>query len=201
MSHNAENQKTGAVAENYAKALFSLTEAAGSTEQVLDELNAVASLVASEPDLAGLFAHKTLEIPRRAASIQKIFGGKLSDLTLKFLQVLNRKKRLTEVTHIRAAMDQMLKTRRGQVDVQVTSARPLDASQLANVAARLSVVLKKTAVVHPTVDASLIGGLKIRIQDKLIDASVASKIRRLSQKLTQTGVDKLRSRTADVITR
>jgi F-type H+-transporting ATPase subunit delta len=193
MPNDFHNHSVGPVAENYAQAAFDLAQDAAKTDAVLADLAGLADLLRDQPDLAALFAHPTIESDRRAATIRRLFEGKIEDLTLRLVLLLNRKHRLTEIPAIAYAFDQLNKTSRGEVDVEVASARPLTDEQRRQIADRLTAVLGQKAIVHPAVDAALIGGLKIRVGDRLIDGSVVNRLRRLSHRMSEDGHDKLRT--------
>jgi F-type H+-transporting ATPase subunit delta len=77
----------------------------------------------------------------------------------------------------------MLDEQLGKIEVDVTVAQKLSSEQLEEVRQRVSAALKKDAVVHQYVDESIIGGLVIRVQDKLIDASVKTQLAAMKQQL------------------
>ena len=180
------------ISDEYAKALFELAEQHNALSAIGEELNAVADLVEQQKDLAALFAHPTIDRQERSGSIEKLFRGRVSPTTLNFLLVLNRKGRLSSIRAVRAAFDKLAKASRGEVDVEVYTARPLSGAQLDAVAARLSKQLGKKAVLHPHIDPSLIGGLRIRVGDRLIDASVAAQLRKLARQIDTTGHEAVR---------
>lgn len=196
----ANNPQASALAQTYARALFDLTQEEGATAEVAHELEQLAQLLQSADDLRALFEHRTIAADRRAATLRNVFESHVSDITFRFLMVLNDKSRLDQLASIQIAFDQLVKEMRGEVDVELHSAQPLDASQAANVAARISEAIGKTAQLSLKTDPSLIGGLKIRIGDRLIDSSVSSKLRRMQNQLqtkghelTRTAADKLLS--------
>jgi len=186
------NQLVDQVAETYARALFELAEPAGILTDVLDELRQVDALVRETPDLKALFEHRTIDPGRRAESIKNLFSGQVHNLVLRFLLVLNSKGRLEALPGIVVAFDRMLKRHRDQVDVNVYTAQPLDEDLLERVGQRLSKALGRTAIVHPHTDRSLIGGMRIRYEDKLVDASVASQLQRIGRRLAERGHTRLR---------
>ncbi len=194
MAATPSHKTIGVIAENYAQGLFDVALKAGSLEQIVDDIHGIAQLLRDQKDLAALFAHRTIDTPRRDATLRKLFTGKIDNTTLKFLLLLNRKRRLDQLLNISRALDLLSKQHRNEIDVEVISARPLTADQVASVTAKLTSVLKKTAVVHPFTDPTLIGGLKIRIEDRVIDASVASRLRRLARQMSINGVERLRSK-------
>lgn len=187
----ADNQvkAAGAVAQTYARSLMELAEEAGGEvpAQIGDELGQLVGLLDEHPDLAALFANPGIHARRRARSIEAIFKGRLSDLLYRFLQVLNDKGRLGYLAAVRTAFDQMLKARRGEIDVDLYTAHPLEQSQIATIRERLSQSLGRTALVSSHVDPSLIGGLRIRIGDRLLDGSVATQLQQLNRQLKARG--------------
>jgi ATP synthase F1 delta subunit len=186
-SGTASGQRIGVVAETYGRALLSLALKANAVERVESEIADVGELVRRNEGLGRLMEHRTLDRKRRGESIRKIFGGVVSDLMLRFLLVLNDRNRLDEIGGIAAAFSNLAKKHRGEVDAELTTARPLSGSQMQMVAERLSASIGKKAIVHPRIDPSIIGGLKVRLGDRLIDASVSTQLRRLAGRLSERG--------------
>ncbi len=77
----------------------------------------------------------------------------------------------------------LLDEKYGKIEVDVTTAHKLTADELENVRQRVSTALKRDAIIHQYVDESLIGGMLLRVQDQLIDASVKSQLEKIKQKL------------------
>jgi len=71
------------------------------------------------------------------------------------------------------------------VEVDVTVAQRLSDEQLATVRERVSTAIGRNAVVHQYVDESIIGGLVLRVQDKLIDASVKHQLETIRRQMLQ----------------
>src|SRR5581483_1529620 len=91
--------------------------------------------------------------------------------------------KLVQVEQIADAYDDLVDEQMGKIEVDVTVAQKLSPEQLEEVRAKVSAALKKDAVVHQYIDESIIGGLILRVQDKLIDASVKTQIARLREQL------------------
>jgi F-type H+-transporting ATPase subunit delta len=102
---------------------------------------------------------------------------------LDFLLLLNSKRRLAIFQEIAAAYDDLLEDQLGKVEVDVIVAHRLSADELEQVRQRVSGVLKKDAVVHQYVDESIIGGLIIKVQDQVIDASVKSQLEAMRRQM------------------
>jgi F0F1-type ATP synthase delta subunit len=79
-----------AITSVYAKALYALAMDADKVADVRAELDELAKLVDADAEFAHFLSSAAVDIERRADSLEKIFRGKLSDLTLNTLQVMNR---------------------------------------------------------------------------------------------------------------
>ena len=179
--------KTDAVSRVYAEALVGLAEKNNELDELAEEVAALQQMAADSAELNKLFTSPVIGAADRTALVQRLFEGKTSDNLYKFIQVVNRKGRLAALPGICGAVAQIVAAKRGQIDVQVTVAQPLDDASAARVAQELGQTLGKTVNLHQTVDQSILGGMKLRIGDRLIDASVATRLTRIQHKLAAAG--------------
>lgn len=188
---------TDAVATTYARSLFELAEKAGgraSIESTLAEFEEILELARQDKRFNEFLSSRIVSSDRRAGSITKIFQGRVSDLTYKFLQVLNDKGRLGHLTSIVSAFDGLVQRHFGRVEVDVFTADPLTPDDLRCIQARLASSLGKEVIAHPYTDASMIGGVKFRIGDQLIDGSIATRLRKLQDQLANSGTAAIRAK-------
>lgn len=186
-----------ALARTYAQSLFELAKQQGGaerTEQTLGELEDILELARTEPKFGEFLASLILPAKGRAASIEKIFRHKASDLTVNFLLVLNAKERLSHLPPIVSAFEQLVQESFGRVEVNVHTAAPIEHDQLNQIRERLRAVLKREPVIHTYTDPKMLGGLRLQIGDQLIDASVATRLRRMRDNLNHSGASQVRSR-------
>ena len=64
---------------------------------------------------------------------------------------------------------------------------------------RLSKVMGKEVVLHPYTEAAMIGGVKFRVGDQLVDASIATKLRKMREQLDTQGSAAMRARMGRII--
>jgi F-type H+-transporting ATPase subunit delta len=112
----------------------------------------------------------------RTGVIDRVLRSRANPLLANFLGVLNIHGRLGLLDEIATAYGDLLDELHGKIEVDVTVAQRLTPEELEQVRQRVSTALKKDAVVHQYVDDSIIGGLLLRVGDKLIDASVRSQL-------------------------
>jgi len=181
-----------AVARVYAKSLYELAEEAGGRSKILQvasELEGICELARNNKNFGEFLRSPIIDRARRAASLRRICHEKVTDLSLRFLLVLNEKERLKHLELISEAYDQLVDTALGRIEVDVYTATPIDEEQLDSIKNRISTALGKEAILYSYVDQEMIGGLKLFIGDQLIDGSVASRLRRMNKQLRVRGAD------------
>lgn len=191
-----------ALADTYARSLFELADQAGgrdTVESVLGELEDILELARSEPRFGEFLSSRTLPTAARAASLSRIFAGRIQDLTLRFLLLLNARGRLGYLIPIVAAFDALVQQRFGRVEVDVFTAEPVEPEQLRFLHRRLEQILGREPILHPYVDPTMLGGVRLRIGDRLIDASLATQLRRLRDRLASEGPAQVRLRASRII--
>jgi F-type H+-transporting ATPase subunit delta len=169
MSETKHNSPT---AISYAQSLLELATERKQAEAVGQELAGIGEIIEQTPSFSQFLMDPAISQDERAAFIQKVFAGRVSQLVLNFLGVLNVKNRAGILGQIVDAYQDLLDEQLGKIEVDVTVAQKLTPEQLETVRQKVSQALKKDAVVHQYVDESIIGGLVLRVQDQLIDASV-----------------------------
>ena len=186
-----------AIARVYAQSLFELAEAAGGDAKISetgDELQAVVGIVEGDPKISEFLRSPIVDRNRRGASLRTVFDGRVSDLLLRFLLVLNDKGRLGRVEDVAAAYEELLNARFGKVEVDVfTVEGSLDDAQLSLLADKVRARLGKEPVFHQYADPSLIGGLVLRVGDQLIDGSVRGRLRGLREAILDRGSSTVRA--------
>ncbi len=180
---------TDALSMTYARSLFQLALAAGGQAKVAEvaaELEQIIEIARSDKSFAEFIASPIIERNKRQASLKRIFENRVTDLTLRFLLVLNQKGRLNALESIAGAFDALTQEHFGRVEVDVFTASPLGSDQVAGLSQSIAAALGKDPVLHPYTEPAMIGGVKLRIGDQLIDGSVATRLRRMKRDLHQS---------------
>jgi F-type H+-transporting ATPase subunit delta len=191
-----------ALSQVYARSLFELAEAKGgrpTIESSQAELEDILELARADARFSEFLASRVLPVAERSRSLEKIFGGRVSDLVLRFLQVLNEKGRLGHLPAIGAAYDRIVQDKFGRVEVDLYTASPASREEIEQVKGRLQRALGKEPVIHAYTDPAMIGGLKLQIGDRLIDGSIATRLRQMREQLTSEGSTEIRARAERLI--
>lgn len=178
------SDRTVALARIYGDALFGLAEARGKADEIGEELRELdRALDDIDPRLRGYLASPLVDTESRSELLEDAFRGRLDDLLVDFLQVLNRRRRGDLLAAVAAVYEQTLNRRRGRVEVRVVSAVALDEGQRQKIRAAVRQRLGKEAVLEETVEPSLLGGAVFHIGDEKTDGSVATRLDGLSKAL------------------
>lgn len=176
----------------YSRALLETAESAGVLDDVADEVRQLRQLVAQHKDVVRLLSSRSVAMTDRLAAARRLFEGRVSDLTLRFVLVLVRRNRFGELAGIAAAFNYMVEQKHGQIEAEAAVAHALDDASLKRVADRLGAHLNRQVLLEQHVDPAMIGGLKLRIGDEIFDGSVATQLQLMRQKLVADGREKAR---------
>ena len=111
--------------------------------------------------------------------LNEIFGGRLSELTYKFIALLARKGRSSELPAIVDAFNALMHRHRDEVPATITSAVDLDDKLKQQIIAKLEKLCGRKIVPTFVLDTLLIGGFCARFEDVMYDASVRHQLDRL----------------------
>ncbi len=168
----------------YAEATLGLLPTDAQAEPVADELNAIASMM-TEEDKYDLLGSAFINRDERQRIVRRAFEGKCSDTVMGLLDVLARNGRLNVLGLVARAFRKQLNTRQGKVDVLVTSATELDAEIRGQLEAMLKETMGITPLLQVSVEPKVLGGLTVKVGDKVFDATVATQLSRLRRTLAE----------------
>ncbi|KAF8584825.1 ATP synthase subunit 5 [Ramaria rubella] len=194
----AARRAASSIAFRYSNAAYSaaLAKSPQTLNKVQSELAAIANGIKASPPLASFVSNPTLSSNDRSAGLEALFvtaeGPKkepVSDITKNLFQVLSDNGRLGETQGVIEGFNELVSKYKGEVEVLVTSASPLDRSTLTRLESSLkqsqvgqnAKVLKVTNKVNP----SVLGGIVVDFGDKTIDLSVSSRVNKLNALLQQ----------------
>ncbi len=179
------------VSKTYGEALFEIAmEDAASPEakaqEFLSEIRQIRSLLAQNPDFDKLMLHPGIPKQEKLEAMRAVFGGRASDEITGFLETVIAKERYGSLPDIFQYFEDKVKEMSHIGVAHVTTAMQLDEEQKAKVRAKLLETTDyRTMEINYAVDASLIGGMVIRINDRVVDSSVRTKLDELTKQLLQ----------------
>jgi F-type H+-transporting ATPase subunit delta len=165
------------IARPYAEALFSVAKGADAAK-VQAELNALAS-VAAHTDVQDLVKNPNVAREQVLATVTAAVKDPLSTITANFLSAVVQNGRTALLPEIAAQFGRLKNSSEGASDAHITSAFELTSAQLTELTASLQkkfgLALKPTV----SVDARLIGGVRVNVGDQVLDTSVQAQLERM----------------------
>jgi F-type H+-transporting ATPase subunit delta len=170
-------------ARRYAEAALEIGRADGTLDAWERDLALLGELL-GHAELRRLLEHPAIPFARKEKVMQQVAGGDVSREALALVLLMVRRGRPGAIGRMVEHFGELLRRERGIVLAEVRTALPLDDEQRRAVAARLAELTGDRVEMNETVDESLIGGIAVRIGDRLYDASVRSRLERLRARMT-----------------
>lgn len=173
-------------AKRYAKAIYEVAKEQDRLGQVEEELTAVRQAIRDSEELRRVIEHPRTSASDKKALFDKLFKDRLSTEVRNFLCLLVDQKREDELEAIVREYVLLANDARGIVDATVTTAKPLSDDEKESLSKTFGELLNKQLRVNSKVDESIIGGVIVRIGDRLYDGSIAGKLARFQQYIKQS---------------
>jgi len=172
------------IARRYAQALFMAASKKDVIARVGQDLAAVRQADQAANDRLRLF----LEAPQvptdqKIEVVEKGLRPFAHPLVIEFLKLLIAKKRLFRMRDIEHEFERLVEQHQGIVRAKVTSAVPLNDSELNGLIASLEQGLSKKVKVDAHVDPAILGGLVVKVGDRIADRSVTTLLSELREQL------------------
>ncbi|MCI9221034.1 MAG: ATP synthase F1 subunit delta [Lachnospiraceae bacterium] len=174
------------VSKTYGEALYEVAAEAGKTSELMEEIRCVREILASNPGFDELMEHPGVPKQEKLQIVENVFKGRLSDELTGLLEVVVSKERYRDLPAIFAYFTEKVKEEQRIAVAWVTTAVELAPGQREAVKTKLLETSGYASMeMHYEVDASIIGGMIIRIGDRVVDSSVRTKLDGLKKQLLQ----------------
>jgi F-type H+-transporting ATPase subunit delta len=168
----------------FAEAAFEIATRDGTVDAWSKDLG-VACEVAGDEAAARAIDSPAVPFANRRQAVEQLLAKRVSPLVLNLALMLAARGRFGLLPQIAAQFDELVRRSRGIVGATVTTPTPLPADELATLQKRVEQIAGAKVEMTTEIDADLIGGIKVRIGDYQIDASVANRLARLRKQLVQ----------------
>ena len=172
------------ISKTYGDALFEVAAEENKLESHLKEVEAVLDVLKENEEYINIIGYPRIPIEEKKTMIESAFKGKVSDDMVGFLTVIVEKGRFSKIEEILNYFEI------GMVlacfTAEITSAIELSEAQKKAVEDKLlTTTAYKKIIAKYSVDKSLIGGMVIRIGDRIVDSSVKTKLETMARDLSK----------------
>src|SRR3954467_10534172 len=160
-----------------AGALFDLARESNAVDQVQSDLKAFDALIASSPDLTRLVRSPVFSADEQAKALVAILDkAGIKGVAANFLRVIAANRRLFAVSEIIRGFNAMVARHKGAVTAEVTVADKLSDTRMDEIRAALKQVTGKDVQIDVNVDPAIIGGAKVKVGSRMVDASLRTNL-------------------------
>ena len=171
------------LASKYTTAIFEIAKDENNLDGYDKDLTRVRSDVFAIPEAVKFFQNPLVPQKAKKDLLVKAFDKEISATVMNFLMLLVDKKRIGVFNEIYDIFTTLKNREQGVLIADVTSAFPLTKKQQDALSKKLATLTKRKIQIRPHKDASILGGLIVKIGDKRIDGSAAGRLRALQSSL------------------
>ncbi len=173
------------VAKTYAEALFSVALELNQMEQYGEELDFVMESFRQHTDFYELYKTPRISHDEKKQIIEAVFQGKLSAEIMNFLKILADKRRTNGFEAIVKGYHKMVNHHKNILEAVAVTTVPLKNEDKVALEEKLSKLTGKKIILKNEMDPTIIGGMLIRMGDKVIDGTVQGRLGKLKESLAQ----------------
>jgi len=172
------------ISKTYGEALFELAVSENKTDTFTEEIEAVLKVLKENPEFSDIMNHPKILKEEKLQIIETVFKGRISDELTGFIRLIVEKDRYRQIREIMQFFLDEVKSLKGIGVAYVSSALPLREEQKKQIEEKLlETTAFKSMEMHYQTEESLIGGLVIRIGDRVVDSSIRTKLSELKKQL------------------
>jgi len=167
----------------YARALIDVL-AADEHETVRRQFTTVVEMARENPDLLGFLANPFVKDGDKISVIEKIaFRAGLNEKLANFIILLVRQDRMGAIHDIYFSLDRMVTNLRPDIEAVVESPVELSAEDIENIQQRIEPLFGKAVKLNLKINTEILGGIRIKTGDKIIDATVDNSLQLIKQSI------------------
>ena len=172
------------ISKTYGDALFELAVEKNKVDVLAEEIEQLKGVLSENEEFGRLMNHPKIIKEEKIQVAKNVFEGRISDELLGFITIIISKDRYKDIDAILDYFIAEVKRYKGIGVATVTTAVPLKEEQCKKIEQKLLDTTQYTKMeMHYDLDESLIGGMVVRIGDRVVDSSIKTKLNELQKEL------------------
>ncbi len=172
------------IAEVYARALFEAAAGRGVLDAVREQLAQLAQALTDSRDLAIFLFSPYFSTEEKKAGLHRAIEG-ADETFMSFLETLIERHRTPAIFAIRTRYEELYDEERKLLPVEVTSATELDRETVESIGERIGAQTGRRVQLSSRVDPSIVGGIVLRVGNRVLDASIANQLNQLRKQVAR----------------
>lgn len=176
------------VSLRYAKAFLDLAKRNDAIESAANDAETIFAALDGEHRLSKILSSPIITEEKKANILVEIFSGKISAITVEFIQFLKDKERVEALKGIMSAFKKLVDEHNGVVRVHIKSSVALEPKQISSIVEKFEKKLQKKVLYSTSTNEHLLGGFVVTVEDTVYDASVANKLKQLKKRFRDSEI-------------
>ena len=173
------------IIKKYTQALFKVAVKENDINQISDRLHNIRSILKSVPELNQLLITRRVQVQDKINMLKNILGDNISNIEMDLMVLLMENGHMMLFGEVVKRFDYLLDKESKVVKVQITSSSILSDDEVQRISSKIENNIQKEVEVKTETDASIMGGIKLRVGNTLIDGSIYSRLQKMRDTLIQ----------------
>jgi len=173
------------IIKKYTQALFKVAVKENDINQISDRLHNIRSILKSVPELNQLLITRRVQVQDKMNILKNILGDNISNIEMDLLVLLMENGHMMLFGEVVKRFDYLLEKESKLVKVHITSSSILSDDEVQQISSKIENNIQKEIEVKTETDASIMGGIKLRVGNTLIDGSIYSRLQKMRDTLIQ----------------
>ena len=177
--------KNKGIIKKYAQGLYKVALKEENVTQFSVRLHSIKNILKSVPELNQLFITRRVQTEDKMVMLKNILGDKISGIEMDLIVLLIENGHMLLYGEILERFDYLLDKKSEITQVQITSSTRLPDDEVQKISSTIENKIQKKLNVKMDIDTSLMGGIKLRVGNTLIDGSVSNRLQKMRDTLIQ----------------
>ena len=177
--------KNKGIMKRYAQLLYQVAVKEDDVKQISAYLHSIRSILKSVPELNQLFITRRVQMQDKMIMLKNILGDKISDIVMDLMVLLMENGYMMFFGEVVKRFDYLQDKDSEIIKVQITSSSRLSDDEVQRISLNIENKIQKKIDVTMETDTSIVGGIKLRVGNTLIDGSIYSHLQKMRDTLTQ----------------
>ena len=173
------------IIKKYAQAAYKIAVKEEDVNKISVRLHNVRSILKSVPELNQLLITRRIQVQDKITMLKNILDNKISDIEMDVMALLIENGHMNLFGEVVKRFDYLLDKDSDIIKVQITTSTKLSDDEVQRISSKIENKIQKKIDVATETDSSLIGGLKLRVENTLIDGSVSKRLQKMRDTLIQ----------------
>ena len=173
------------IIKKYTQALFKVTVKENDINQISDRLHNIRSILKSVPELNQLLITRRVQVQDKMNILKNILGDNISNIEMDLLVLLMENGHMMLFGEVVKRFDYLKDKDSEIIKVQIISSSKLSDDEVQRISSKIENNIQKEVEVKTETDASIMGGIKLRVGNTLIDGSIYSRLQKMRDTLIQ----------------